>query len=190
MKKVKLALFASGTGSNAINIIRYFKNDATVEVGFVLCNKPEAKIVTSAQDENIPVVLVSNQEVEEGQKIVELCQKEAIDYIILAGFLRKIPVALIEKYPHHIINIHPSLLPKYGGKGMYGANVHKEVLKNNESESGITIHVVNAEFDKGEILAQFKCTLSENETLESLQQKIHQLEHTNFPQVIENTIKK
>ncbi|MCO5259468.1 MAG: phosphoribosylglycinamide formyltransferase [Crocinitomicaceae bacterium] len=188
MKKINLAIFASGTGSNAMNIIQYFKNSDAVQVQFVLSNKPDAKIITSAQDENVKVLLASNAEVEEGDKIVELCTAHDIDYIILAGFLRKIPLKLIEKYPSQIINIHPSLLPKYGGKGMYGANVHKAVLENKEQESGITIHIVNSEFDKGEILAQFKCAISNEETLESLQQKIHYLEHTNFPQIIEKTI--
>lgn len=188
MKKVRLAIFASGTGSNALNIIRYFKTSDAVEVSFVLSNKQDAKIVTSAREEGIEVVVVSNQEVETGGKLVDLCRENRIDYIILAGFLRKIPEQLIGLYPDRIINIHPSLLPKYGGKGMYGANVHKALLENKEKESGITIHFVNPEFDKGEIIAQFKCAVEEGETLESLQQKIHLLEHTNFPTVINTTI--
>lgn len=188
MKKTKLAIFASGTGSNAMNIIRYFKDSHAIEVAFVLSNKPDAKIVSSAQTEGIDVIIVSNQEVKDATKIIDLCVANEIDYIILAGFLRKIPEALIQKYPNQILNIHPALLPNYGGKGMFGANVHKEVLKNKEKESGITIHIVNSEFDKGKIIAQFKCSIDENETLESLQEKIHQLEHLNFPEVINNLI--
>ncbi len=188
MKKVRLAIFASGTGSNALNIIRYFKTSDAVEIGFVLSNKQDAKIVPAAREEGVEVVVVSNQEVEKAGKLVDLCQEKNIDYIILAGFLRKIPEQLIGLYPDRIINIHPSLLPKYGGKGMYGAHVHKAVLENKETESGITIHFVNPEFDKGEIIAQFQCRVDEGETLESLQHKIHVLEHANFPTVIKNTI--
>lgn len=184
----RLAIFASGTGSNALNIIQFFKNSNAVEVAFVLSNKEDAKIVESAKKEGVMVVVVSNNDVENATKIVELCQSNKIDYIILAGFLRKIPTELIAQFPNNIINIHPSLLPKYGGKGMYGANVHKAVLENKEQESGITIHFVNSEFDKGEIIAQFSCKLDADETLESLQEKIHQLEHANFPTVIKNTI--
>ncbi len=184
----RLAIFASGTGSNTLNIIQFFKNSDAVEVSFVLSNKQDAKIVESAKKEGVEVVVVSNQDVEDGKNIVDLCISKNIDYIILAGFLRKIPTELIEQFPDRIINIHPSLLPKYGGKGMYGANVHKTVLENREVESGITIHFVNSEFDKGEIIAQFSCELTSDETLESLQEKIHQLEHANFPTVIKNTI--
>ncbi|EPB65832.1 formyl transferase, partial [Ancylostoma ceylanicum] len=138
----------NGTGSNALNIIRFFRNSDAVKVDFVLSNKQDAKIVSSAKEEGVNVVVVSNQEVEASDKIIELCIANKIDYIILAGFLRKIPEKLIRHYPDRIINIHPSLLPKYGGKGMFGANVHKAVLENNEKESGITIHFVNSEFDK------------------------------------------
>jgi phosphoribosylglycinamide formyltransferase-1 len=188
MKMIRLAIFASGTGSNAINIIQFFKASATVEVVFVLSNKSDARIVTTAKEEGVDVKVVSNQQVEDATTLLELCQTNQIDFIILAGFLRKIPEQLIAAFPDRIINIHPALLPKYGGKGMYGANVHKAVLENKETESGITIHYVNAEFDKGEIIAQFKCEIGENETLETLQSKIHQLEHANFPTVIKNTI--
>lgn len=184
----RLAIFASGTGSNAMNIIQFFKNSDAVEIAFVLSNKQDAPIVVNAEKEGVEAVVVSNQEVETANTVVDLCLSKSVDYIILAGFLRKIPEKLIELYPNRIINIHPSLLPKYGGKGMYGANVHKAVLENKETESGITIHFVNSEFDKGEIIAQFTCKMDENETLESLQKKIHQLEHTNFPAVIKNTI--
>lgn len=188
MKMIRLAIFASGTGSNALNIIRFFKQSESVEISFVLSNRKDAAIVSSAQQEGVNVVVVSNSDVETADVITNLCSEHKIDYIILAGFLRKIPEQLIELYPNRIINIHPALLPKYGGKGMYGANVHKAVLENKEKESGITIHYVNSEFDKGEIIAQYKCTVDEDETLESLQQKIHQLEHANFPTVIKNVI--
>lgn len=184
----RLAIFASGTGSNALNIIQSFKNLSTVEVAFILSNKSDAKIVSSARELGVNVEIVTNEEVETGVKIVELCKKQKIDYIVLAGFLRKIPSELIALYPNKIINIHPSLLPKYGGKGMFGVNVHNAVLQNKELETGITIHFVNEDFDKGEIIAQFKCAISEQETVESLQAKIHALEHANFPTIIKNTI--
>lgn len=185
---MNLAIFASGAGSNALNIIRFFKGSETVKINFVLSNKRDAKIVDAAKAEGVNVVVVSNQDVEEAHKIIDLCTSNKIDYIILAGFLRKIPEQLIALYPNRIINIHPALLPKYGGKGMYGVNVHKAVLENKEKESGITIHYVNAEFDKGEIIAQFECKIDEDETLESLQQKIHRLEHANFPDTIEKVV--
>ncbi len=188
MNKIRLAIFASGTGSNALNIIEYFKNSSTVEIVFILSNKSDAPIVQSAINKGIPVKLFTNKEVEEAVLITEFCSTQKIDFIILAGFLRKIPEQLIALYPNKIINIHPSLLPAYGGKGMYGSNVHKAVLQNNESISGITIHFVNSEFDKGEVIAQFTCQISESETLSSLQEKIHQLEHKNFPKIIEKTI--
>lgn len=187
MKKQRLAIFASGTGSNALNIIRFFKQSKLVEVGFVLSNKNDAPIVKSALQEGVEVEVVSNQDVESAQRIMELCASKSIDYIVLAGFLRKIPKELIEQYPNKIVNIHPSLLPKYGGKGMYGERVHKAVLENREKESGITIHFVNEEFDQGKIIAQFACAIDNSETLETLQQKIHKLEHENYPSVI-NTI--
>lgn len=184
----RLAIFASGTGSNALNIIQSFSSLSSIEVAFVLSNNPSAKIVNAAKEIGVNVELVSNEEVSTGKAIVDLCKREQIDYIVLAGFLRKIPSELIALYPNKIINIHPSLLPKYGGKGMYGANVHAAVLENKEKESGITIHFVNEEFDKGEIIAQFRCPISEVETLASLQEKIHALEQANFPTVIKNTI--
>ena len=184
----RLAIFASGTGSNALNIIQSFNSLDTLEVAFVLSNNPAAKVVNAAEEMGINVEIVSNEEVENGKSLVDLCLREKIDYIILAGFLRKIPSELIRHYPNKIINIHPSLLPKYGGKGMYGLNVHKAVLESGDHETGITIHFVNEEFDRGEIIAQFKCAIDENESLDSLLEKIHSLEHANFPTVIKNTI--
>lgn len=188
MEMKKLAIFASGTGTNAVNIIKYFENSDKIETAFVLSNNTSAPVIEKAKSLGVTVEIVSNQEIEAGDRLIELCQLYKIDYIILAGFLRKIPTKLIEKYPQHIINIHPSLLPKYGGPGMYGEHVHKAVLANKEKESGITIHFVNADFDKGETIDQFKCSISEDETLASLQLKIHELERMNFPKVIEKKL--
>ncbi len=188
MNPHKIALLASGTGSNALNIISFFKENKNVKVEFVLSNKISAPIVESAQKLGINVLTCSNSEVESESFLLDICKKKQIDYIILAGFLRKIPAKLIENYPEKIINIHPALLPNYGGEGMYGKFVHLEVIKNRERETGITIHFVNSEYDKGRIIAQFKCDLTENETLESVQAKIHDLEMAYFPRVIEKVL--
>ena len=188
MKPIKLALFASGTGSNAESIIRYFEHKFSVEVVFVLSNKVHAPIVEKATSLGVHVVVCSNQQVEDTSYLVELCQVHQIDYIILAGFLRKIPDALIQAYPEKIINIHPSLLPKYGGARMYGKFVHEAVLAAKETESGISIHYVSEEFDSGRIIAQFAVPIMSEDTVESIQQKVHQLEHQHFAPTIERVI--
>lgn len=188
MLKKRIAIFASGTGSNAINLIRYFEKSNSIEVGFVLSNKSNAPIVDSATELGIPVKCFTNEEVSNGDFLTDLCISENIDWVILAGYLRLIPPALIEKFSDRIINLHPSLLPKYGGKGMFGSNVHKAVLENKEVETGITVHFVNQEFDKGQIIAQFHCKLNPSDTLSSVQKKIQFLEHNYLPVVIENTI--
>ena len=188
MKPIKIALFASGTGSNAETIIRYFEHKPTVEVVFVLSNKAQAPIVTKAKSLGVDVIVCSNQEVESDVYLVQLCQNRDIDYIILAGFLRKIPDTLIAAYPEKIINIHPSLLPKYGGAGMYGRHVHAAVKAANEVETGITIHFVSEEFDKGRIIAQYKVALSSEDSIESIQEKVHQLEQQYFAETIEHVV--
>lgn len=188
MIQKKIALFASGRGSNALNIIDYFENDPRIKIQFVLSNKFDAPIVESAKKRGIRVVICSNKEVASDSYLLDLCEGYQIDYIILAGFLRKIPLSLIRLFDEKIINIHPSLLPKYGGQGMYGKFVHEAVLGNNEKETGITIHFVDADYDKGKIIAQFSCKLSDFETLESIQQKIHELEMEHFPRVIEKVL--
>ncbi len=190
MNSQKIALLASGTGSNALNIISFFKENKNVNVEFVLSNKISAPIVESAQKLGINVLTCSNSEVESASFLLDICKEKQIDYIILAGFLRKIPAKLIEYYPEKIINIHPALLPNYGGEGMYGKFVHLEVMKNREIETGITVHFVDSEYDKGKIIAQFKCDLTENESLESIQAKIHELEMANFPRVIGEVLKR
>lgn len=188
MKKITLGLFASGSGTNVQNIIRFFKTEPSCRIAFVLCNNPKAKVIDRAKEEGIPVILCSNEEIEKPQNLIEICENEQVDYLILAGFLRKIPQDLIEVYRHKIINVHPSLLPKYGGKGMYGSFVHEAVLAAGEQESGISIHLVDEEFDRGAILAQFSCPISHDETLASLQNKIHQLEMKHFPETIHSFI--
>lgn len=190
MNKVRLALFASGSGSNVINILAYFKDHPQVEVIFVLTNNPNALVVSRAQEIGVRVDILSNEIVENGAKLSTICEAAFIDYIILAGYLRKIPADFIQHYPQKIINIHPSLLPSFGGKGMYGDHVHRAVLAQKEPKTGISIHFVNEEFDKGELIAQFSCSVGEEETLETLKVKIHALEQANFPKIIEQTVLK
>lgn len=189
MTKIKLALFASGTGSNVIRFIEYFKNHSSIEVSFVLTNKNDAPVIEKVKAiSNIPVLIFNNNIVADGEKLKDICSLQNIDYIILAGYLRKIPESFTKAFPNKIINVHPSLLPKFGGKGMYGKYVHEAVLANQEIESGISIHFVNEEFDEGKIIAQHKCTLKTTEDLSSLQQKIQLLEHQFFPLEVEKVI--
>jgi phosphoribosylglycinamide formyltransferase-1 len=188
MNKTRIAVFASGTGSNAINLIRYFNNHPTIEIGFVLSNKSDAPVLNSAKDLGITVIHHTNDEVANGDFLVQLCQSHQINWIMLAGYLRLIPGQLIQQFENKIINLHPSLLPKHGGKGMHGGHVHEAVINNKEIESGITIHFVNEEFDKGRILAQFRCSINSNDTNASLAQKIHVLEQSYLPVVVEKTI--
>lgn len=188
MNKIKIAVFASGAGTNALNIIRHFNEHPLIEIAFVLSNKSTAGILPAAQQLGIPVLHYPNAECENGAFMCSLCTEKKIDFIILAGYLRLIPEALTEKFSNKIINIHPALLPAYGGPGMYGMNVHKAILANQEKLSGITIHFIDKEFDKGRIIAQFTCTIEDEKSAEEIQQKVQRLEHTYFPFVIEKTI--
>ena len=188
MIKFKLALFASGSGSNALNIINYFSSHSAIEIGFVLSNKKDAPIVEKAQKKGIEVLVFSNDEVADGLFLSKVCFEKGIDFIILAGYLRKIPSELLQNYTEKMINVHPALLPKHGGKGMFGKHVHEAVLAAKEKESGITIHYVNEHFDEGKKIAQFYCFIDEKDTIESIQSKIQQLEQIYFPVVIEKTI--
>ncbi len=185
----KLAIFASGSGSNAENICNYFANSSDIDVALICTNNKDAFIVDRAKKLNIPIIFTTKNELNNFSNLHKKLLKAKIDIVILAGFLLKLPAIMVEKYPNRIINIHPSLLPKYGGKGMYGTNVHKAVLQNKESESGISIHYVNQNYDEGAIISQKKCTIEPGETLESLTNKIHQLEHSYFPVAIENLLK-
>lgn len=190
MLKANIAIFASGQGSNALNLIHHFESHPEIHVKFVLSNKSDAKVLEEAQKLGVQTFSFSNAEVENGDFISKFCFDQQIDFIVLAGYLRKIPPALIAQFPTHIFNIHPALLPKFGGAGMYGKHVHEAVLLNQEKETGITIHFVNEDFDSGEKIAQFHCDLDENETIETIQQKVQALEQAYFPMVIEETILK
>ena len=185
----KLAIFASGSGSNAENICNYFSESPDVEVVLICTNKRDAFIIKRADKLNIPVYIFNKYELNNFVDLYKKLQSIGVDIIILAGFLLKLPKIMIDSYPNRIINIHPSLLPKYGGKGMYGNNIHKAVIENKETESGISIHFVNQNYDEGEIILQEKCFVSTNETVETLIQKIHKLEYNYFPGAIKKTLK-
>jgi|TARA_B110001469_G_scaffold8304_1_gene8274 phosphoribosylglycinamide formyltransferase-1 len=186
----KLAIFASGSGSNAENICNYFAESSDIKVVLICTNREDAFIVKRANKLNIPVYIFSKSELNNFVDLHKKLQNIEVDVIILAGFLLKLPTIMVDNYPNRIINIHPSLLPKYGGKGMYGSNIHKAVIKNKELESGISIHFVNHNYDEGKIILQKKCSISANESVETLIHKIHKLEHNYFPVAIEKTIKK
>jgi phosphoribosylglycinamide formyltransferase 1 len=188
MNKKSIALFASGNGSNAVNLIYFFQNHSQIEVKSLVCNKADAPIVEKAKALGVEVLIFTNEEFESGLTVLQELDYRAIDWIVLAGFLRKIPVNIIRGYQDRIINIHPSLLPKYGGKGMYGKFVHQAVIEAKEEKSGISIHLVNEEFDKGALLAQFETEISSNDTSDSLAEKIQLLEHKHFPIIVEQTL--
>jgi phosphoribosylglycinamide formyltransferase-1 len=188
-KKYRIALFASGSGSNAEKITHYFTNHPSVEVGLMLCNKKEAGVFDRMS--TFPQVVsryLNNKDFRDGETVLEILSEHHIDFIVLAGFLLKIPENLIKAYPKRIINIHPALLPKYGGKGMYGHFVHEAVIENDEKESGITIHEVNEAYDEGAIIFQASCQITAEMNAEELAAKIQQLEHQHFPKVIEEYI--
>ena len=186
----KLAIFASGSGSNAENICNYFTDSSGIEVVLICTNKQDAFIVKRAKKLNIPVYIFTKYELNNFVELHKKLQSIDVDVVILAGFLLKLPTIMIDSYLNRIINIHPSLLPKYGGKGMYGRNIHKAVIENKETESGISVHFVNQNYDEGKIILQERCSVSINETIETLTKKIHKLEHSYFPIAIEKTVKK
>jgi formyltetrahydrofolate-dependent phosphoribosylglycinamide formyltransferase len=188
--QTNIAIFASGAGSNAEKIIEHFKHHSSIIVSLVVCNKPGAGVLSVAEANGIPYVLIEKERFFRGDAYLPVLAEYHIDFIVLAGFLWKIPASLIAAYPKKMINIHPALLPKYGGKGMYGMKVHESVLAAGEKESGITIHYVNEHFDEGESIFQASCGIEAHDTSETLAQKIHALEHAHFPTVIENIIAK
>jgi phosphoribosylglycinamide formyltransferase-1 len=184
----RIAIFASGAGSNAQKIIEHFSNHATVEVALIVCNKPGAGVLKIAAAHAIETLIIDKEQFFRGDGYVPFLKEHKINRIILAGFLWKIPSALIQAYPQHIINIHPALLPKYGGKGMYGHHVHEAVIAANETESGITIHYVDEQYDHGDTIFQARCEVKKDDTPETLAQRIHALEHAHYPTVIEQLL--
>lgn len=189
-KVKKLAVFASGNGSNAENIFEHFKGSDHVEVSLLLTNNPNALVIERAKRYNVPVAVFNRKGFYETEEITDMLLSHEVDLIVLAGFMWLVPPSLVKAFPNKIINIHPALLPKYGGKGMYGDFVHKAVVEAKESESGITIHFVNEHYDEGQIIFQERCTVSPDDTPETLAGKVHLLEHRFYPQVIENILLK
>ncbi len=184
----KLALFASGTGSNVRNLHTWFRDRPDVQIALLVCNRPDAPVVTFAREAGIPVRIVTREEWSRPEGLVEELQQAGLTGIVLAGFLWLIPEALIQAFPNRILNLHPALLPKYGGKGMYGMRVHEAVLEAGEKESGITVHYVNGRYDEGAILFQARCPVLSGDTPESLADRIHQLEHQWLPVVIDKLL--
>jgi len=185
---IRIAIFASGSGTNAENIINYFNNINDVEVNLILSNKKDAFVLNRAKKFNIRTFIFNAQTLKDTNLVLDELLNHETDWIILAGFLLKIPQNLLNNYKNKIINIHPALLPKYGGKGMYGNHVHNAVIKAGEKESGISIHLVNEIYDAGEIIFQAKVNISTNDTPESLATKIHQLEYEYFPKIIHHQL--
>jgi phosphoribosylglycinamide formyltransferase-1 len=183
-----IAIFASGSGSNAQRIIEYFDNKGVVSTKMLLCNKKDAYVLERVKLLNVPSLVFTRDDFYNSNKIIDLLKTLEIDLVVLAGFLWLLPENLVKAFPGRIINIHPALLPKYGGKGMYGHFVHEAVVANHEKESGITIHYVNEHYDKGDIIFQAKCQITAVDTPDSLAEKIHALEFEHFPKVIEKIL--
>ncbi len=183
---VNISIWASGSGTNAENLILHFRNHTFIKIKMIVTNNPNAGVIERADRLKKTVhIIPKNILFEKTDRVIELLKTEDIDLIVLAGFLLKVPEQIIREYPNRIINIHPALLPKYGGKGFYGMNVHQAVIDNKEKESGITIHYVNEEYDAGQIIMQAKCPVYENDTPETLAQRVHQLEYEYYPMVVE-----
>ncbi len=186
MKVKRITLFASGSGTNVQNIIDYYSDNENVIVDSVVSNNPKAFVLERAKHLGVETFVITKDEFQNTSKVVEKLKKRNIDIVVLAGFLWLIPVNLIQNFP--IINIHPALLPKYGGKGMYGLKVHQAVVDNKENESGITIHFVNENYDEGKIIFQAKCEVLSTDCAEDVASKVHQLEYKYFPEIIEKVL--
>ena len=181
----QLAIFASGTGSNAENLIRHFENHAHTRIGLLLSNCPTAPVLQRAERLGVAIYVFNKADFYHTDTVLQKLREYRIDYIVLAGFLWLVPENLLAAFPQRIINIHPALLPKYGGKGMYGMHVHHAVIANADKETGITVHRIDAEYDRGEILFQARCAVSPHDTPESIAAKVHELEYRYFPEIIE-----
>lgn len=188
MKSVNLALFASGSGSNVENINNHFKNNAHIKISVVICNNPNAYVIERCKKLQLDCVLIDKERYKNPAFLLQIFEEKKIDYIILAGFLWLIPKYLVDAYPQKIVNIHPALLPKFGGKGMYGMHVHQAVANAKENETGISIHYVNEHYDEGNIIFQSKVEVLATDTPEMIAEKVHKLEYEHFPKVIEKVI--
>ncbi|MFH1159385.1 MAG: phosphoribosylglycinamide formyltransferase [bacterium] len=185
----RIAIFASGSGTNAQRIIEYFREFPHSTVSLVLSNNPDAYVLTRAKNLKVPAVVFNRQDFYHSNYILDILSVQGIDFLVLAGFLWLIPDYLLRAYPSRILNIHPALLPKYGGKGMYGMRVHEAVLASGDKESGITIHFVNKHYDEGQIIFQAKCPVEPGDTPETLANRVHELEYRDYPEVIEKVIR-
>jgi len=183
-----IAIFASGSGTNAENIIRYFSERKSVKVALVLSNKPDAYVLERASRLKVPAGTFNRSDFYQTDKVLEKLREYKIDFIVLAGFLWLIPEKILNCYRKKIVNIHPALLPKFGGKGMYGERVHRAVLEAGESETGITIHYVNEKYDDGDIIFQVRCKVEPNDTPETLAVRVHELEYRYYPELIEKLV--
>lgn len=181
----KIAIFVSGNGTNCENIIRYFTNHTEIRVSLVVSNRADAYALVRAERLGVPTEVISKAEFRDEQKVLDVLRKHDVQFIVLAGFLLQIPPYLIEEFSQKMLNLHPALLPKYGGKGMYGHHVHEAVWQARETETGITIHWVTAEYDRGPIIAQFRTPVAPDDTPDDIAAHIHQLEQQHFPKVIE-----
>lgn len=186
---LRIAIFASGSGSNAENIARYFQKESNIEISLIISNKTDAFVHQRAEKLQIESCTFSKSDFETTDKVLTCLNEKCIDFIILAGFLLKVPQNLLTAYHNKIVNIHPALLPKYGGKGMYGDNVHKTVVAAGEKESGITIHYINENYDEGNIIFQAKCDVLPTDTYKDVAEKVHRLEYKYFPIIIEKILK-
>jgi len=184
----QIAIFASGSGTNAENIARYFRNHPAIKVSLILANKPDAYVLERAKNLGIPSYVFNRQEFYESEKVLDLLIQNNINFLVLAGFLWLVPDYLLKAYPNRIINIHPALLPKFGGKGMYGEKVHQAVISSGEKRTGISIHYVNEHYDEGQIIFQESFEIEPGATPESIAQKVHKLEYEHFPKVIEKVV--
>lgn len=190
MKKQRLAIFASGNGSNAVRLLDYFQNHESIEVAVILTNNKNAGVLERVRKSGVKTLIIDNEQAKEGDILTKLMRSNNIDFVVLAGYLRKIPDSFISTYHDKIINIHPALLPKYGGKGMYGMHVHNAVKENGDKESGITIHLVNQNYDEGRILAQHKTDILPIDNPIVIQKKVQFLEHKWLPIEVEKYINK
>lgn len=190
MKSTDIAIFVSGNGTNCENLIRYFEHSDVAACALVVSNKPEAFALVRAERSGVPTAVVTKEELNNPDVMLPLLRKHNIGFIVLAGFLPLIPLFLIDSFPHRIINLHPALLPKYGGKGMWGHHVHEAVKAAGETETGMTVHYVTPVCDSGEIIAQYKVSILPTDTAEDIAQKEHKLEMEYFPKAVEEVIKR
>lgn len=184
----RIAILASGSGSNAENIANYFKGSGYAEVSFIIANNPQAYVIERAKRLDIECAVVTKAQFMEADTIIAMLKERDIDFVVLAGFLLLVPAKLIQAYPGRIVNIHPALLPKHGGKGMYGDRVHKAVVESGDTESGITIHLIDEQYDKGTTFFQAKCEVLPTDTPDDVAAKVHALEYEHFPHVIEEIL--